>query len=312
MKNFVAAVIVVMLIGLANCRRSHYSSPEVLLFAEIGSSPFSDSVSTVETSGSHEYVLSASRARSYLFISARSICGKAVVNIHELNRNRKVEDHLYIGTIGKKNWKRLVQLDGVEAESAISPDGRNVVFSFSPRVRPAQYELWVMDLAKGEARQLTKVSPSGRDTSPVWSPDGREILFIRIQRAPIGYSAKIMQVDSVSGATSQLVDTDEIIIAGNYLHDGSEVAFVSEKGIEVIRLADHARRRILNWGQVPREAYIGGGLATSHSRDVIVLPLFDSQQKKFELRSFNLDGTGGQTLYSTEKRVSGLSFVSTN
>ncbi|MCU1254311.1 MAG: Peptidase prolyl oligopeptidase active site domain protein [Candidatus Angelobacter sp.] len=303
---------VLTLTTLAACKRMHYSSPEVLLFAEIGSSPFSDTLSIVETNGSHEYVLSAGRARSYLFVSARSIRGDAVVNIHELNRDRQVQDHLYIGTIGKEDWKRLVQLDGIEAESAISSDGHSVVFSFAPSARPAQYELWVMDLVKGEARQLTKPSSSGRDTSPVWSPDGQKIMFIRVERASLGYSARIMQVDSMSGAISQLVDTDEVIIAGNYLHQGAEIVFVSAKGIETITLADHIRRRIFSWDRVPPGAYIGGGVAVSRTRDIVVLPLFDSQQKRFELRSFNLDGTGGQILYSTNKRISGLSFVSTN
>jgi hypothetical protein len=312
MKRSMAFIALMSMACWVSCNDPHYSSLEVLLFAEIGASPFSDSLSIVKTNGSHEYVLSAGKTRSYLFVSARSIHGDAVVNMHELDRDRRVQDHLYVGTIGKENWKRLIQLDGIEAESAISPDGHNVVFSFAPRARPTQYELWVMDLVRRNARQLTKPSSSGRDTSPVWSPDGRKILFIRVERASLGYSARIMQVDSMSGTVSQLVDTDEIIIAGNYLHQGTEIVFVSAKGIEIFTLADHARRRIFSWGQVPPGAYIGGGLAASGTRDAVVLPLFDSHQKKFELHSFNLDGTDGQILYSTDKRISGLSFVSTN
>ncbi len=54
-----------------------------------------------------------------------------------------------------------------------SPDGRHL--AFMSRVGPAD-QLFVLDLAGGETRQLSSV-PEGA-ASPLWSPDGRRIAFI--------------------------------------------------------------------------------------------------------------------------------------
>jgi len=51
---------------------------------------------------------------------------------------------------------------------ALSPDGQHVAYSHGG-------DLWVADVASGEARQLT--SHPGYDTSPLWSPDGKQIAF---------------------------------------------------------------------------------------------------------------------------------------
>ncbi|HEX5503701.1 MAG TPA: S9 family peptidase [Thermomicrobiales bacterium] len=65
-----------------------------------------------------------------------------------------------------------------------SPDGRRLVFvsSREPRVRPAgldedeeaKPQLWLLDLAGGEARQLTALKEGAGD--PAWSPDGRFVV----------------------------------------------------------------------------------------------------------------------------------------
>src|SRR5262249_47694690 len=63
-----------------------------------------------------------------------------------------------------------------DREPAWSHDGTRVAFS-SDRGNPlgSDYNIWVLDVASGELRQLT--SDPADDDMPSWSPDDREIAF---------------------------------------------------------------------------------------------------------------------------------------
>ena len=56
----------------------------------------------------------------------------------------------------------------------LSPDGREVAFAWN---RTGAYELYSAPLASDQIIQLT--SSDTRSVSPRWSPDGREIAFLR-------------------------------------------------------------------------------------------------------------------------------------
>src|SRR5512138_593114 len=65
------------------------------------------------------------------------------------------------------------------ASPAISPDGKLVAYT----VRETNWDensfdtqIWIADTATGQARQLTRSKKSS--SSPVWSPDGRQLAFI--------------------------------------------------------------------------------------------------------------------------------------
>jgi dipeptidyl aminopeptidase/acylaminoacyl peptidase len=74
-------------------------------------------------------------------------------------------------------------------EVACSPDGRLVACTrtwFGTPDEPARVSLWLIDLASGEGRDLlpgTELRPS----HPVWTPDGRAVLFVADQdgRTPV-------------------------------------------------------------------------------------------------------------------------------
>jgi dipeptidyl aminopeptidase/acylaminoacyl peptidase len=65
-------------------------------------------------------------------------------------------------------------------EAQLSPDGGHAVFSLlwtDVEAGQDHISLWVVSTRTGESYQLT--AGQGKDTQPVWSPDGREILFVR-------------------------------------------------------------------------------------------------------------------------------------
>jgi Tol biopolymer transport system component len=68
---------------------------------------------------------------------------------------------------------------------ALSPDERHVALEMAaPR---NEFDLWVMDIARGVASRVTSASGSERD--PVWARDGRSLAFIA--RTPNGASLRL-------------------------------------------------------------------------------------------------------------------------
>ncbi len=68
----------------------------------------------------------------------------------------------------------LVSMPGVQAEPAVSPDGRQVAFHYMGASHPGIYTA----LVGGEKPlQLTE---NEDDADPAWSPDGRQIAFTRV------------------------------------------------------------------------------------------------------------------------------------
>jgi len=74
-------------------------------------------------------------------------------------------------------FEDLIKLQRV-AEPAISPDGKWVAYTVTVPDMEANRNasnIWLVATSGGEAIQLTQ---SGKDSSPVWSPDGKMIAFI--------------------------------------------------------------------------------------------------------------------------------------
>jgi dipeptidyl aminopeptidase/acylaminoacyl peptidase len=75
--------------------------------------------------------------------------------------------------------RRLSDPSFASAEPAWSPDGTTIAFQSnrSDDQRSHNRDIWIVNVASGEERRLTK--PDGHaDTNPVWSPDGRRIAFV--------------------------------------------------------------------------------------------------------------------------------------
>jgi dipeptidyl aminopeptidase/acylaminoacyl peptidase len=79
--------------------------------------------------------------------------------------------------------KQLTSGPFCDAAPVISPDGTKVAFISDRKIR-SQGNLFVLDLASGQIRQLTDEFWVDR---PVWSPDGKSLAFLSYQRVgPVG------------------------------------------------------------------------------------------------------------------------------
>jgi len=65
---------------------------------------------------------------------------------------------------------------GDEGEAAVSPDGTEVAYTFTPREDLNRSEIRVASLESGEVRALTG-TPEMHDGAPNWSPDGRRVVY---------------------------------------------------------------------------------------------------------------------------------------
>lgn len=121
-------------------------------------------------------------------------------------------------------------------ELAISPDGSRLLYALStnhldPAAKPAEQDkdagwqrdrqLWWVNLAGGEPRQLT--SGAEKAGSPQWSPDGREIAFLRKVK-----DKTLLQVIAVDGGEAVAIPTGELEPTHvRWSPDGKSFAFLA-------------------------------------------------------------------------------------
>ncbi len=72
----------------------------------------------------------------------------------------------------------LTRLAGYEINGALSPDGKQVAFTWNGG---GNFDIYVKTIDSGEIRRLT--TDPGHDLHPSWSPDGQNIAFVRISES---------------------------------------------------------------------------------------------------------------------------------
>lgn len=126
---------------------------------------------------------------------------------------------------------------------AISPDGRQIAFSF-------RGALYVVDAEGGPARLL--VANGRRSHSPVWSPDGRSIAFasdvygnddVFIVAASGGPARRLTAHSAPEQPTGFTPDAREVLFAAQRLDDRRNLLFPSRSAGELYKVAVDGGRR---------------------------------------------------------------------
>lgn len=110
------------------------------------------------------------------------------------------------------------------SDPQISPDGSRVVFIVSHADGPKDTylsDLYLVSTSGGDVRRITS---TGRDDSPVWSPDSRTIAFVR-GGAKKGERPQIYAYDVASGRVHALTHLRSGAGGPVYSHDGRRIAF---------------------------------------------------------------------------------------
>jgi hypothetical protein len=91
----------------------------------------------------------------------------------------------------------LTTYPGYELSPSISPDGKQVAFSWNGE-KQDNFDIYVKLIGSGKPLRLT--TDAAEDTSPSWSPDGASIAFLRVQ----GGKAKLMIIPALGGVEREI------------------------------------------------------------------------------------------------------------
>jgi len=200
---------------------------------------------------------------------------------------------------------------GGEGNGIPSPDNSKFVAEIGPVSSP-QTNLWISDFQTKQFRQLTQ--GTAQDFNEAWSPDGRQLAFIRATFAPL--TLQLMTVPVEGGEPTVLLGASEHVGQVAYSPDGKSLAFDSINGLETMDLATMQRKVILTQDQLhgnPLERVTEGfDMSWAKTQDTIVLILKDLATSRDQLWTLASDGSNLKKIYTASEGVSILSvtFVS--
>ncbi len=153
--------------------------------------------------------------------------------------------HLYLFEIATKKLDTLTKGHYNEESPAWSPDGTQIAFVSNRTVDPDKNEntdLWRIDAKKGSSiKQIT--TWNGSDNQPKWSPDGKQIAYLRSTAADnyLMYDQDILAVISKDGGEPTLLTgtLDRPVSNPVWAKDGGSISvLVSDDRERSIALVD--------------------------------------------------------------------------
>ncbi len=117
---------------------------------------------------------------------------------------------------------RVIKFPGTNTGAAFSPDGGRLALSCS---RDGNPELYTADIGGGGARRLTH-TPSV-ESSPTWSPDGSEIIYVV---SDAGGAPQLYRIGADGGTGRHIATGYGYCTEPNWSPDGKRVAFNVREG----------------------------------------------------------------------------------
>jgi TolB protein len=174
MKLFAGVALSVgVLVTVGSSGRSAASAPRELVFAR--GEPSRSELYVIREDGSGLHRLTRNAVGDYSPVWSPD--GKRIL----FASSRDGDDELYVMDANGRNVRQLTRNRGrADLTGQWSPDGKWVAFA-SDRARPGEHEIFVMRADGTGVRRLVRTMNhrgwQDAQFSPVWSPDGRRIIF---------------------------------------------------------------------------------------------------------------------------------------
>jgi Tol biopolymer transport system component len=137
---------------------------------------------------------------------------------------------------------------GAKAYPAFSPDGKRLAYSArATSSKDETFHVFVRDVPRGTAQQLTTGPAS--DISPVWSPDGTRIAFVRVNKGQgecVAIAASSSGEERTFPGCTAPGDETQPFPAVSWMHDGQSLVVVQaiekQPALAMLSLRDGAFR----------------------------------------------------------------------
>src|SRR5262249_43250447 len=143
----------------------------------------------------------------------------------------------------KTSLIQVAGLVGLQGRAALSADGSLIAYE-STGDQSAPLRLAVTNTESGQTFLIPTASRR-TDHLPSWSPDGRELMFIRFEPAVGMQLPTLMRVSVPPGEANVVFGPEELVASAAYSPDGHQFAIWSRNGLEIVDRQTLDRRVIL-------------------------------------------------------------------
>jgi len=262
----------------------------------------SDSILAIPLDGSRaEILLNANSSESYPTVSANNASRLLLVQVHRVDSEGKVANHLRLFEPQTLQWHDFPDAPGPVGSGILAPDESAALFEVgggSPGVMRSS--LWLLHLRSNQTKQITELVDWQRDMSPRWAPSGESIAFLRLRRTPKGLISRLFVANLDTRLLSQPVGTDVSVSAVCYSSDGRRLFLLTATGVEAFSFANGSRSIIARWSEFQGRKYHGGGISWSKGLGAVALVLWNKNERRTEIWTLPLNDQAPSIFFKTQ------------